>query len=81
MAEEKTGACFSCDHEGRVREYPHMDYQQKGRTVSLCELCAKTLAGNAACYPTAYPDAAVMRLIAQCTNMILDAIKKQGSVE
>lgn len=43
----------------------------------FCDVCFSTFTGNAHRYPSQYPDAEVMKLVAYCTNLIIKTIKEK----
>lgn len=66
---EKPEGCDSCGHETHDLKFYEVEW--------LCKVCASTSAGNASRYPQQYENADILKMLAKCTNMILDAIKSQ----
>lgn len=72
--------CQSC---GFQTQHIHIykDHYEGGRGLdtkkfACCTVCVTTFASNAMRYPSQYLDRGTMRMMAHCTNMILDAIKQ-----
>jgi ribosomal protein L37AE/L43A len=71
---ENPGECESCHYETPALTY---SADRILRSIWLCDLCAGTLAGNAAKNPVAYPHADVLRTICYVGNVILAEIRRQ----
>lgn len=71
---ENPGECESCHYETPALTYCA---DRILRSIWLCDLCAGTLAGNAAKNPVAYPHADVLRTICYVGNVILAEIRRK----
>lgn len=84
MADEEklTGMCVSCQFEGaKTKIYKMTTEFGKGTMadrdpIEFCDICASSMAGNAYCYPSQYPEAQVMKMISVVGNMIMARLDK-----
>ena len=70
------GECESCGYEGAVKDFTHRHLLPKEQTSALCYVCQYTKAGNTVFHPQVYENVGVLRTVARCTNMILDALEE-----
>lgn len=47
------------------------------KKFTQCDVCYSTFAGNSERYPSQYPNGEVLRHIAYCTNLILQAVRNK----
>ena len=80
------GECESCGYETLLKAYtraPHIEHvaprDEPYPWKWLCDLCARTLAGNAVDYPTQYPDRHIMQTVCHVGNAILAALRPPDS--
>lgn len=76
----KPSGCDSCGFdtsnlEAYARRGPRAGYTPDQKKW-LCELCARTSAGNAVDYPDQYPDREVLRAVNYVGNVLLEAISE-----
>jgi len=70
----------TCDFCDSGVEVEFADFSPpKDRTAYLCIVCRSTHAGNAYVFPEQYQGKDVIRVVAECTNLILGAIKQRES--
>lgn len=67
--------CVCCGFEVPTKLFKE-GYGCLEKTHRLCEVCANTFAGNAHQYPQVYDNVTLFRMMAQCTNMLLERIAK-----
>lgn len=74
LDEQDSDYCDFCGHEG-----PTEFYTGGEKEVSLCDVCARSFAGNVAKYPQQYdPCATVLaQIMSQQTNYLLDKLTQQ----
>ena len=71
MSDEKPSECESCEFTTTALEF----YRRAGRPGAwFCEVCASTAAGSAFHYPTHYPDADALRMLAWGINYLAQRI-------
>ncbi len=79
---ELTGVCSFCQFEGaKTKIYKMTTEFVKGSMadqdpIEFCDICAGSMAGNAYCYPSQYPNIEVMKMISTVGNMIMAKIDK-----
>ena len=75
---ENPEECYACGYEtDRVKPYDRQNFDCKGETMWLCELCAGSLGGNAFDWPAQY-DQPLFRTICYVANVILDEVREGG---
>jgi hypothetical protein len=69
--------CESCGSE--VSRVHPVDRNYPPKKMEICDVCYETQCGSLGLYPTNVVDGHILlRAMAQCTNMVLAAIKKGG---
>jgi len=76
---EKPEECDFCGYETEDLHYAEGIAGQKEGW--LCNLCYSTQCGNVFLYPTQYDyeSHTILKALAQCTHLILDAIEKNNA--
>jgi hypothetical protein len=69
--------CECCGHIGKVTVRNLRVFGGEGRDIQLCKVCYDSGICSLMQYTSHAEHAIILRAIAQCTNMILDAIKKK----
>jgi len=74
MQREKPEECEACNFE--TTELKLYDNNKPG--FWLCEICAKSVSGNAKIYPKPYENKELLHMQAFCTNMVIAEIRKSA---
>jgi len=76
--EKWIGECDSCEYRTEVSKYPSSpDSRFEGEPMTLCDLCARTGAGNAHENPELHPDRSTLWTICYVGNAILEALNEK----
>ena len=77
MQREKPDHCEACNFE--TAELKLYDNKEPG--FWLCEICAKSVSGNAKIYPNLYENKELLHMQAFCTNMVIAKMRKNTPLE
>ena len=66
-------ACRSCGQDAPVLKTESLNYPKK--TLYLCELCARTIAGNVCSYPSQHPHGEVMQHQCAVGNLLIGRLQ------